>query len=372
MLATTSLNTGKVSGVNKCLIDFYKKYHGRNIYSLECLFHANDIYSSHIIAKIEGKEKGHGTLQGALMKHFTDIQNPDIGTIVDREKLAVPITYIASLHLRKKAEWFSDKKKINEHQFRNDHMCLLALSCYLLMELPVNIKPLLAYKQEATCHARWLTTASGYLRLLIFNVCRLDESQPTKLIWLISSIVSVYVPSFVLIHLKPSAAEGPGIMLTLFQHNLLLAYSENDSELAEVALKYFYDHAQQWVTPISVALGIYAEVPPYSIEAVQTGYFPVSVDARKLLKEQKASLKDFFTLESKAAACILCSEVPVAHWRNIDVNRAMEKYIRKLKMSFRIKFVIPQCTHQRLIFVSEHFYAIWIVEIFFSELFRCA
>ena len=262
---------------------------------MECLFHANEINSSHIIAKIEGKKKGRGTLQGALMKHFADIKKPDIGTIVDREKLAVPITDIASLHLRKKAEWFSDKKKINEHQFRNDHMCLLALLCYLLMELPVNMESLLAYKQEATYHARWLTTASGYLRLLIFNVCRLDESQRTKLIRLISYNVSVYVPLFVLIHLKPSAAEGPGITL-LFQRNLLLAFSESNSELAEVALKYFYDHAQQWVTPINVAL--YAEVPPYSVEAVQTGYFQVSVDARKLLKEQKASLKGFLHLKS--------------------------------------------------------------------------
>ena len=86
------------------------------------------------------------------------------------------------------------------------------------------------------------------------------------------------------------------------------------------------------MTPINVALSVYAEVPPYSVEAVQTRYFPDSVDARKLLKERKASLKDFFALESKAAACILFSEVPVAHWRNIDNNnRATERYIGRLK-----------------------------------------
>ena len=86
------------------------------------------------------------------------------------------------------------------------------------------------------------------------------------------------------------------------------------------------------MTPINVALSVYVEVPPYSVEAVQTGYFPDSVDARKLLEERKASLKDFFTLESKAAACILCSEVPIAHWRNIDNNNGTtERYIGKLK-----------------------------------------
>ena len=55
-----------------------------------------------------------------------------------------------------------------------------------------------------------------------------------------------------MIHLKPSAAKGPEI--TLFQRDLLLAYGEIDLELAEDAFKYFYNYAQQWVTPINVAL----------------------------------------------------------------------------------------------------------------------
>ena len=71
----------------------------------------------------------------------------------------------------------------------------------------------------------------------------LDKRERTKLIRLISYVVSIYIPSFGTIQQKPPAAEGPGI--TLFQRNLLLAYNEIDSELAEVTLKYFYDHAQQ-------------------------------------------------------------------------------------------------------------------------------
>ena len=148
---------------------------------------------------------------------------------------------------------------------------------YQKTKLPENMEPLLAYKQEATCRARWLTTASGCRHLLQFDVCRLDERERAKLIGLISYVVSVYIPSFVTIQLKPLAAEGPGI--TLFERNLLLAYNEIDSELAEVALKYFYDHAQQWVTPINAALNVYAEVPPYCVNAVQTGHFPDAVDA---------------------------------------------------------------------------------------------
>ena len=57
MSDTTTLNTGKMSGVNKRLADFYKLHHDRNIHLLECSFHVNKIYFTHAIAKNEGKKK---------------------------------------------------------------------------------------------------------------------------------------------------------------------------------------------------------------------------------------------------------------------------------------------------------------------------
>ena len=57
MSDTTALNTGKMSGVNKRMVDFYKLHHDRNIYLLQCLFHENEIYFTHAIAKIESKKK---------------------------------------------------------------------------------------------------------------------------------------------------------------------------------------------------------------------------------------------------------------------------------------------------------------------------
>ena len=140
---TTALNTGKMCGVNKRLANFYKLHHDRDIHSLECLFHVNEIYFTHAIAKIEGKKKGLGTMEdGSLMIFFSDIPMPDMSKLVDREKLVVLVTKMASLHLRKKIEWFSDEKEQrSDHSFRNDHMCLLALSCYILMEVPENMKP---------------------------------------------------------------------------------------------------------------------------------------------------------------------------------------------------------------------------------------
>ena len=100
---------------------------------------------------------------------YKDIQKPDFSKIISCEKLKVPITKFAALHRMV----FSQIKQQRKHSlFRSNHMCLLALSCHVVMEIPENIKTLLVYKQEPTCHARGATTASGYLRWLIFDVCR--------------------------------------------------------------------------------------------------------------------------------------------------------------------------------------------------------
>ena len=61
---------------------------------------------------------------GSLMKYFGDIRKPDMSKLVDREKFVVSVTKMASLHLRKKIEWFSDEKEQrNDQSFRNDYMC---------------------------------------------------------------------------------------------------------------------------------------------------------------------------------------------------------------------------------------------------------
>ena len=98
--------------------------------------------------------------------------------------------------------------------------------------------------QEPTCQARWIATASGYLQLLlIFNIRHLQKSQEVQLTRIIACILSAYLPSFSLIHLRPTAAEDPAI--TFFQRDLLLAYQEVHVELADIALKYFREHALQ-------------------------------------------------------------------------------------------------------------------------------
>ena len=113
----------------------------------------------------------------------------------------------------------------------------------------------------------------------------------------------------------------------------MLAHREIDSELADAVLKYFYEHAVQWVSPENVALSVFSEVSPYSIEAVKTSHYPDSIDDRKLLQGRKAGLRYFFTSESRTAPCIVCFQVPVAHWKSIENNsRATERLIGKQKI----------------------------------------
>ena len=53
-----------------------------NIHSLGCLFHVNEIYFTHTIAKIEGIKKAPGTMEdGSLMKYFGDIRKPDMSNL---------------------------------------------------------------------------------------------------------------------------------------------------------------------------------------------------------------------------------------------------------------------------------------------------
>ena len=42
--------------------------------------------------------------EGASMKYFIEIEKPDMSQIVDRKKLQIPVTNMAALHLKKKAE----------------------------------------------------------------------------------------------------------------------------------------------------------------------------------------------------------------------------------------------------------------------------
>ena len=222
---------------------------------------------------------------------------------------------IASNHLKTKILWFSHHKDEMKLSFRCDHMCLLALVAYLLMDVPENLKPLIFYRQETISHARWLTTASGYLRMFIFGYC-VEPAQISRLQRMVSFIVCVYLPAFLAIHLKSSAAEGPSVVL--FTRDLLLAYKEVDLPVFEAIWKHFVQDASQWLSPKNIALSVHAEVPPYTVDAVKEKAFSKNVDIQQALLKRK-QLRDFFTEESKFSSCIACFSSPM-FWKSIDNN----------------------------------------------------
>ena len=138
-------------------------------------------------------------MQDGALLNLIALDKPSREKLTPANQLDVPVTRIAEL------EWFSQKKssKVDDHSFQNDQLCMLVLACYIIAKVPDNLKNLLFYKQEKVCHSRWITTANGYMRTLIFNSSNLTATQKAKLQKIVSYIISVYLPSFLMIHLHP-------------------------------------------------------------------------------------------------------------------------------------------------------------------------
>ena len=332
MADTTALNKGKKSGVNARLVKYFNNELGHDIHTLECMFHTNEIYLYHVISYVDGRKRGPGAMQDGALLNLIALDKPSREKLTPANQLDVPVTRIAAVHLRAKLEWFFQKKssKVDDNSFRNDQLCMLVLACYIIAEVPDNLKNLLFYKQEKVCHSRWITTANEYMRTLIFNSSNLTATQKAKLQKIVSYIISVYVPSFLMIHLHPKTPEGP--FLCLFQRDLLCSYFEIEPNISEVAMKYFLSHASQWLSWKNVALSVFAEVAPYTAEAVKTSEsFPTDVDVCALLQDRSTLLKQFFTAKSKEAPCITTDITPM-FWKSIENhNRSTERRIGRLK-----------------------------------------
>ena len=116
---------------------------------------------------------------GALLNCIKSINKPDINNILPRQSIPVPITNIAFLQLKAKVEGFSEQKakSFQDGSFRNEYLYLLVLASYLVWDVPDNLKYLLEYREEEILHSRWINTASGYLRLLIFELGNFGVDQ---------------------------------------------------------------------------------------------------------------------------------------------------------------------------------------------------
>ena len=117
---------------------------------------------------------------GALLSALKASTNPTLTTFFLVKSIPVPITNIASLQLKAKVEWFWNKKpKVFKMAVSEMimYLCLLVLASYFVMDVPDNLKYLLEYRQEEISHSRWITTASGYLRLLFFGLGNFGVDQ---------------------------------------------------------------------------------------------------------------------------------------------------------------------------------------------------
>ena len=64
---------------------------------------------------------------GSLMRHFPEMKNPNMNQIIERDSPKVPITNMATLHLKMKATWFSRQRAegSNDHSFSSNHTTYL-------------------------------------------------------------------------------------------------------------------------------------------------------------------------------------------------------------------------------------------------------
>ena len=176
------------------------------------MFHTNEIYLSHVISYVDGQKKGPRAMQDGALLNLIVLDKLSREKLTPANQLDVPVTRIAAV-------------KVDDHRFRNDQLCMLVFTCYIIAEVPDNnLKNLLFHKQKKVCHSRWITTANGYMQKLVFNSSNLTATQKVKLQKIVSYIISVYVPSFLMIYLHPKAPEGP--FLCLFQRDLLCSYFE--------------------------------------------------------------------------------------------------------------------------------------------------
>jgi len=184
---------------------------------------------------------------------------------------------------------------------------------------------------------RWLTTANGYMRLLLFGKA-MTQVQKAKLLRLVSYAVSVYVPMFLRVHLNPRAPEGPSNML--FLRDLLLDYHQKDEMLVDHSLKkVFIKHFCSWMNPVNVTLNVFSKNPAYQVKHLEDPQQNLSdeVDTQQLAWK-RMPLKSYFSSRSKVAPCL---EIPSKKfWNSVDNhNRSCERFIGHMSRCLTAKKV---------------------------------
>ena len=98
--------------------------------------------------------------------------------------------------------------------------------------------------------------------MLILEICPTfnKTSEQNSFFYHISLIAIVHYD-----YIKPKSPEGH---CSLFFRDLILAYGQLELDIADVLWNYFVPRASKWLSPVNVALTVYAEIPPYGVEPV--------------------------------------------------------------------------------------------------------
>lgn len=158
-----------------------------------------------------------------------------------------------------------------------------------------------------------------------------------QIVQIVSYVINVYAPSFLRIHFNPRATEGPKNILYL--RDLLLAFRQVDSDLANVTKPHFLRHAVTWVGGPNLALNAYSDDAPFSLADLRSRAqrLPASVPVERMLWEHKG-IKAFYTEATKQARCLQAGTAEF--WRSVDNhNRSCERFNGYLGKLFSTKSI---------------------------------
>ena len=327
MSDTTAVNTGVKKGINTRLRCFFKKHIGRDLHTFECLLHVNELYLTHFIKFYESDTKAPNKMQhDSIYNLIEELEPLDLTeekmhhtNTINKIKIMDSASKTINEALTLASLWKTEQKS---SVFRDDHLRMLTLAAKVYRQLPENLGQYLYHRQETISQSRWCTTASGYLRLFLFDVFELDNKGCEKLRMIVSFIVNVYVPVFIKINLHPKITQGPEVVL--FTRDLLKGFG-----VPETVKDIFLHHAEQWLSPMNVSVVVHQENPPLSIEDIKKVRV-TSVNTRELCWSNR-KVRSFFTVESAFAPCISIGSSDF--WRSIDNhNRSCERYIGKMAL----------------------------------------
>ena len=331
MSDTTALNTGSKQGICTRLSNDINKNFGHDVMVLECLYHTNELYLKEVIKAFDGDTASPETLEeGAVFNLIHKIEKFDLKEANLKNcsiKPSEKSSQILSNFLEYAASQKSSKKSI-----RDDQAVLLVLSCRTFCQIPMKLKKYLYYQQESIHHARWMTVANGYLRILNFNLFNLDEDQTESLLNICQFVLDVYVPLFCSIYLNPSVVEGPH--LTLLTRDLMKA---SNPEIVAYAKPTFIRHGSLWVSPKNVGLSCFSKSPPVNVADIKK-ITTTNVQTKSLLWSNKP-LRSFFENITQCSPCFSIAQPEV--WKSFKNNQmANERCIGYVKQCVLNKKVV--------------------------------